>query len=359
MRRVLVYRRRYLPKSETFIYQQLIGHQRVQPIVLTRQRPFNLLQFPYHPIYVRKSFRGLDRWLKRKNIRLLHARFGTAGVELLPAALKSKLPLIVSFHGFDATKRVNTDSRYRQALRPLFRHGRAFTVVSNHMRQKLIRLGCPAKKITLIRSGIDLRQFPYQPCPSAHDGAYRLLSVGRLTEKKGMDTLIRAFHQLHRKYPLATLTIVGEGEERKRLERLVKTYRLETSVRFTGALPHHEVRREMERCHLFVIACQTAKDGNQEGIPNVLMEAMATGRPVISTYHAGIPELIKHEENGFLVPERAPGKLAQMLDYVLSHRDRWPQITAKARQRVAAQHDIGKQRQLLEALYLKVMREAR
>ncbi|NGQ97310.1 colanic acid biosynthesis glycosyltransferase WcaL [Brevibacillus sp. SYP-B805] len=359
MHRVLVYRRKYLANSETFIYQQLIGHRRVKPVVLTRSKPFNLQQFPYHPIYIRKSFRGLDRWLKRQNISCLHARFGTAGVELLPVARKTRLPLIVSFHGFDATKQVNRSKRYRAQLRTLFRRSRAVTVVSRHMKRRLIRLGCPERKIVLIRSGIDLRQFPFQPSPSVRDDAFRILSVGRLTEKKGMDILIRAFWRLLRTYPRATLTIVGDGEQKGKLLRLVSRLGIRKQVTFTGALPHQEVRRAMEGCHLFVLACKTAKDGNQEGIPNVLMEAMALGRPVISTYHAGIPELITHGKNGFLVPEKAPDKLARMMAYVLSQPERWPQVTANARQRVAERHDIQKQRRKLEDLYLSVIGKAR
>jgi len=358
MTRVLVYRRHYLPKSETFIYQQLIGHSRVQPIVLTRKK-MNLDQFPYSPVYRRRTLKGLAPWLRRKRIRCLHARFGTAGVELLPIARKTGIPLITSFHGFDATKRVKTDRHYRRQLRRLFRHGQAFTVVSNDMKRKLIKLGCPARKITLIRSGIQLRKFPFLPPQPVQNQAFRLLSVGRLTEKKGMDTLIKAFRHVVRTYPQTTLTIVGEGEERSRLRRLVKTYGLKHAITLTGALPHQQVQQEMSRCHLFVIACQTAKDGNQEGIPNVLMEAMATGRPVVSTYHAGIPELIRHGVHGYLAPERSPRHLARTILRALEEQERWSELTARARQKVEEQHDIVKQREKLEQLYLKMIRKAR
>ncbi len=359
MDRVLVYRRKFLPKSETFIYQQLVGHRRVKPMVLTRQKPMNLGQFPFSPIYVRRSLNGLIPWLKRKKVKCLHARFGTAGVELLPIARKAKIPLIVSFHGFDATKLVKQSKAYRQKLKRLFRHAAAVTVVSNHMKRRLMKLGCPEHKIILIRSGINLSKFPYHPPASVKDNAFRILSVGRLTEKKGMDILIKAFQKLHKKHPQVTLTIVGEGEERQRLWRLVKKYRLKKQIHFTGALPHQKVREHMEKSHMFVIACRTAKDGNQEGIPNVLMEAMATGRPVVSTYHAGIPELIQHEKSGFLVPECSVKKLANMLEYVMSEYERWPLITAQARVRVEQRHDIEKQRQILEELYLSVLKKAR
>ncbi|WP_400163732.1 glycosyltransferase [Brevibacillus sp. TJ4] len=356
MHRVLVYRRNFLPKSETFLYEQLLGHHEVKPIVLTRQR-LNKKHFPYSPVYVRKRMTGLSAWLKKKQIKCLHARFGPAGVELLPYARRARLPLITSFHGFDATKRVKENPRYRRKLKRLFRKGKAFTAVSEHMKKQLVRLGCPPNKITLIRSGIDLRKFPMLPAEEVRDGKYRLLSVGRLTEKKGMDTLIRAFRRVRKKYPHAKLIIVGDGEEKQKLKRMVKRYKLGKQVILKGALPHQKVQRELARCHLFVIACKTARNGNQEGIPNVLMEAMATGRPVISTYHAGIPELVQNNVTGYLVPERSPTKLARKIEQVIAGRQEWPRIVAKAREKVERNHDIEKQRAKLEQLYMQVMKK--
>jgi glycosyltransferase involved in cell wall biosynthesis len=359
MDRILVYRRRYLPKSETFIYEQLIGHQRVKPIVLTRQTPVNAEQFPYDDIYVRRRLTGLSSWIKKHDIKCLHARFGPAGLELLHAAKKTGLPLITSFHGFDATKLVKTNAKYRMALKSLFRRGDAFTVASKHMKRKLVRLGCPEEKISLVRSGIDLRKFPMQPMPAVSNREYRLLSVGRLTEKKGMDTLIKAFAQVRKAYPRAKLTIVGEGKERMKLKWMIKAYKLQRHVTLAGALSHQEVQEELGKCHLFVIASQQAKDGNQEGIPNAIMEAMATGRPVISTYHAGIPELVKHRKTGFLVPEKAPRKLAKMIKHVLAKHSDLSSIIARARRRVEQNHDISNQRAKLEALYLQMIDKAR
>jgi glycosyltransferase involved in cell wall biosynthesis len=357
MHRVLVYRRKFLPRSETFIYEQLLGHNHVKPIVLTRQRPFNRKQFPYSPVYVRKHMAGLSTWLRRKKVKCLHARFGPAGLELLPYARKTKLPLITSFHGFDATKRVKGNPGYRRALKRLFRRGKAFTVVSTHMKKRLVRLGCPSKKITLVRSGIDLQKFPMQPAKPVSNGEYRILSVGRLTEKKGMDTLVKAFASVRKSHPRAKLIIVGEGEEKRKLRRLINKYKLGGHVVLKGALPHHEVQRELARCHLFAIACKTARNGDQEGIPNVLMEAMATGRPVISTYHSGIPELVEHKETGYLVPERSPSKMGRMINRVLNSREEWPEVVARARAKVERNHNIDKQRAKLEELYLRVMKK--
>lgn len=359
MDRVLVYRRKYLQRSETFIYEQLIGHVRVKPVVLTRSKPINRNQFPYSPIYVKKRLGNMTAWLKKKQIKLIHARFGTAGVEMVGIARKAGVPLLTSFHGFDATKQVKSSKPYRRKLRRLFRKGEAFTAVSNHMKQRLIKLGCSGKKITLLRSGIDLHKFPYVPQQLIYNDQFRILSVGRLTEKKGMDTLIRAFAHVRKKYPNARLLIVGEGEEKAKLKRIIRQKKLKGYVKLAGALPHAQVQQELRRCHLFVIGCKTAKNGDQEGIPNVLMEAMATGRPVISTRHSGIPELIKHDQTGFLVPERSPAKLGRMIVKVMREQEKWPVIVAEARQKVVEQHDITKQRRKLEDLYLRLLQKKR
>jgi len=357
MHRVLVYRRQYLPQSETFIYEQLIGHQRVKPLVLTRSTPVNLNQFPYDEIYVKRSFRGMRSWLKQQNVRLLHARFGTAGVELMPIAKASKLPLLTSFHGFDVSKHVNLNPSYKKSLLRLFKQGTAFTVNSLYMKKRLVRMGCPAKKITLLHSGIDFQKFPLLPPKPIDNGGVRFLSVGRLVNKKGMDTLIRAFRRVHAAYPKATLTIVGDGEQKGKLQSMIRAYGLENAVTLTGALPHKRVQEELAQCHLFVLASKTGKDGNHEGIPNVIMEAMATGRPVISTYHAGIPELVTHKVTGYLVPEKSPGKLGEMMKRAIANSSEWQKIVSAARQRVEKRHNIRNQRLRLENLYLRLMKQ--
>ncbi|QDX93878.1 colanic acid biosynthesis glycosyltransferase WcaL [Brevibacillus laterosporus] len=357
MHRVLLYRRMYLPRSETFIYEQLIGHTHIEPLVVTRRNPINVDQFPYQSIYVKKKLTTLHHWVKKKQIKVLHARFGTGGLELVPVAKRSKLPLLVSFHGTDVSRRPNVDPAYCRRLKKLFQKGKAFTVVSKHMKKKLIRLGCPKHKITLLRSGIDLKKFTYQATQPVWNDAYGFLSVGRLVEKKGMDTLIRAFRYVHKAYPKATLTIVGEGDQQKKLKKLIRRYKLLECVKLKGGVSHLEVAEELARCHMFVLACKTAKDGNQEGIPNVLMEAMATGRPVISTYHAGIPELVKHGVSGLLAPEKSPYKLAAMMIRMIKEEQRWTEYTLNARVKVEKQHDINKQRKILENLYVRLIKK--
>ncbi|MBG9790793.1 glycosyltransferase [Brevibacillus laterosporus] len=357
MHRVLLYRRIYLPRSETFIYEQLIGHTQVEPLVVTRSKPINVDQFPHQSIYVKKKFRNLHHWVKKKQIKVLHARFGTGGLELLPVAKRSKLPLLVSFHGTDVSRRPNVDPEYRRQLKKLFGRGSAFTVVSKHMKKKVIKLGCPKQKITLLRSGIDLQKFTYQAMEPVWNNAYGFLSVGRLVEKKGMDTLIRAFRYVHKVYPKATLTIVGEGDQKKKLEKLIKRYKLQNCVILKGGVSHLKVAEELARCHVFVLACKTAKDGNQEGIPNVLMEAMATGRPVISTSHAGIPELVEHGVSGLLAPEKSPRTFAEMMIRMIKEEQRWTEYTLNARVKVEKQHDIKKQRKLLENVYVRLIKE--
>ncbi|WP_232696409.1 glycosyltransferase [Brevibacillus daliensis] len=352
---ILLYRRIYLPRSETFIYAQLIKHEQIKPFVLTRNKPINTDLFPYEHLLVRKKWTNLPRIIQKRKMKLLHARFGPAGLELLPIAKKTGLPLLTSFHGSDVSKRPKVNHMYRKKLKKLFKEGTAFTVVSSHMRRKLMKLGCPRNKITIIRSGVDVTRFPFTSIPQVDEGKFRLLSVGRLVEKKGMQTIIKAFVRVVKQFPTATLTIIGEGEQLNKLEQLIARYHVAEHIRLVGAKSQEEVAAELRASHIFVNASQTAKNGDQEGIPNVLMEALAIGRPVIATRHAGTPELIKHGQNGLLVPEKSVSELTKQIMRMLSEQDKWNTFALNGRKIVEARHNITIQRKRLELLYLQLI----
>lgn len=345
---VVVYRERYLPHSETFIYEQLIHMKRYKPYVLCRSKLPSMKDFPYPHVYRMKDIPNLSRQLQRLKAKCIYARFGTGGVRMLPLKAKTKLPLLTSFHGSDVSRQLQIKPYYRRYLPLLFKQGDAFTVVCEYMRNKLIHLGCSSEKIHIIKSGIDLHKFPYLPPSKPPLDEVRILSVGRLTEKKGMLDLIRAFQLVLSIIPDAKLVIVGEGEDRDKIEKLIQQLGLGSHIQLKGRLPHSQVQEEMARCDLLVMASRTASDGNEEGIPNVVMEAMATGRVVIATEHAGIPELVDHHQTGFLVRQGDPDALAGMIVYVLKHVEDWQPIVAHARKKVEQEHDVVKQSEKLE-----------
>ncbi|MEW9669828.1 glycosyltransferase [Ammoniphilus sp. 3BR4] len=357
---IVVYRERYLPISETFIYEQIKHLQEYKPYVLCKEiLPDAKRHFPHEHIYFLQDFRDKAIVLRRRGIRVIYARFGMGGVEMLPLKRAARLPMLTSFHGSDVSRQLNKRPDYREALPALFAEGERFTVVCEHMKNKLIDLGCPAEKIAIIKSGIDLKKFPFCPKLSIEQGNIRILSVGRLTEKKGMDDLVLAFTRVASVYPRAKLVIIGDGEERPRLESMIWSLGLERHVELLGRQNHEKVQEEMKECNLFVLASRIASDGNEEGIPNVIMEAMATGRLVIATKHAGIPELVKHEITGYLVQENAPHQLGGMMLKALKNQEDWSDIIAKGREMVEEEHNVHKQIRKLEAVINEIIPQGR
>ncbi|WP_242664942.1 glycosyltransferase [Geobacillus zalihae] len=166
---------------------------------------------------------------------------------------------------------------------------------------------------------------------------------------------MRAFWRVHAVHPRCRLRIIGSGKEEENIRRLVSELKLDPFVDLLGAMDAASIAREMERAHLFCLASETASDGDIEGIPNVLKEAMASGLPVVSTNHAGIPELIEHKRTGYLAPERDDLELANGLE----HPERIPSFTKKARKVIEQRFDITKQIKVQERLYDEFIKKTR
>ncbi|MEW5597095.1 glycosyltransferase [Peribacillus frigoritolerans] len=352
MKNICMYRRLYLPQSETFIYEQITNMTEYCPHVFYSELLAESAFLPFSNLYPYRDLETTIRHFHAHNIRLIYARFGTGGLQMLPVKQATNLPMLTSFHGYDVSRKAETlIEDYTAKLPELFMKGEMFTVVCEHMRNRLINLGCPSHKIVVLKSGIDLDKFPFHPKAPAKKDKIDILSVGRLTEKKGMNILIQAFARIAGKYPNSRLTIIGDGEERVNLESLIEKLHLHGRVNLVGKRSHPEVREHLMNCDLFCIASLTGSDGNEEGIPNVLMEALAVGRVVVSSAHAGIPELIHHGETGYLVPEKDVDALSAMLIYALEHDSEWIQLAEKGRRKVEQEHDIRKQVRKLEQVF--------
>lgn len=288
-----------------------------------------------------------EKFVKNNKISLLHAHHGQLGVLLLPFKEKTKLPLVTSIRGRDATL-ANQPVGYLENMKMLFDQGEQFYPVCQYLAQKIMDWGCPSEKIKVLYGGVDLSKYHYR-APSL-EGSQNILSVGRLVEKKGHHILMQAFQKIRDKFPNATLTIIGKGELQENLASLANQLNLGESFRLLNYLPKDKVREYMVNADLFCAASLEAANGDVEGIPNTLKEAMALGVPVISTYHAGIPELITHNQEGFLVHENNVDELAEALEFMLNQRNLWETYTIAARQKVEQSFD-SIQQLLLQAKY--------
>lgn len=258
---------------------------------------------------------------------IVHAQFGTVGLLALrlkeTGAMDEATPLVVSFRGWDLTCFAH---RHPGIYSDLFRKALRFLPVCDAFRKQLIECGCEENKITVHYSGIDLSKFNLKESSDnlAIGRTVTLLSVGRLVEKKGIEYAIRAVAELLKTGYRVSYTVVGDGELMAALKNLVDVLGVGSHVRFVGAKGHEEVLALIQSHHIMLAPSVTGKDKDQEGIPNVLKEAMAMGVPVVSTLHSGIPELVQDGVSGFLVRERDVSGMAERLAYLIDHRELWP-----------------------------------
>jgi glycosyltransferase involved in cell wall biosynthesis len=295
------------------------------------------------------------RHLRRHHARLIHVHFGPAGLEMLPVARSLGLPLLVSFHGADATSAIATD-KYLNSLRKLFTYAHVIAI-SKVMAERLISWGADPARMDIYHCGVPLEDFRYIERTSLKDKVARgelieLIQVSNFVEKKGHCHTVAAFSELLAKYPRCRLTLIGDGPLRKSIELQVSNLGIMEQVRFLGKQPKEKVIPQLEKADIFLHHSITAADGDQEGVPTSIMDAMATGLPVVSTFHSGIPEIISDGHDGLLVPERDVATYVQVLGDLLKDEGA---IGQKAFARARKEFDMVRQNAKLCEICRKVM----
>jgi len=213
------------------------------------------------------------------------------------------------------------------------------TVLSEEMRGRIINAGCPASKIRIVPLPIDLEKFQFQARAVPKDGPIRLLSVARLVEKKGIEYAIDAVAGIAYEYDVEYL-VAGDGPLRDDLEQHADQRDVSEIVDFRGWVDSDEVTRLMARSHVLLMPSVTARSGDREGTPTVLLEGQAVGLPIVSTRHAGIPEIVADGEAGYLVPERDVDELRAALRRLLDRPDDWPEMGRSGRAYVQRTHSV-------------------
>ena len=285
---------------------------------------------------------------------VLHCQFGDLGPagERLVALGSGRTKLVTSFRGNDLTCHLSVRPRF---FADLLRRGDLFMPVTRDFHDRLLTFGIPSDRIVVHRSGINLRRFAVSP-RQAPQGATELLFVGRLTEKKGLAYLLDAVSMLVGSGRDVRLTVIGEGELGPMMRARCHELGIADHVSFFGSGTQEQVVSAMQKSHILVAPSVTAANGDQEGIPNVLKEAMATGMPVVSTYHSGIPELVEHGVSGLLAPERDAMALAALLTELVDHPESWPSFGAAARRKVEEEYDSERLNDELVAAYRGLLR---
>lgn len=291
----------------------------------------------------------LDR---SQNYDIIHCHFGPNGyLGTVLKRLNFGKKLLVTFHGYDMSEIFF--NKGNDVYHLIFDNADLLMPISNYWRMKLIEIGANPEKVLIHRMGIDIEQFKFKVCQYNRNQAIKLLTVARLVEKKGIEYGIRAVSIVCQRHPELSIQydIVGAGPLRSYLESLVKQLELHKKVRLLGGLTQDDVSDLMAKAHIFLLPSVTAKNGDQEGIPVSIMEAMACGMPVLSTVHSGIPELVQNGQSGFLVPERDVDALAERLEYLIEHPEIWPEMGKSGRKFVEEHYDIRKLNQKLVRIY--------
>ena len=288
----------------------------------------------------------------REGIRIIHAEHGGLACLAYQISQAFDLPLIVSFIGADASSDLRTE-RYvsLSQLQSVFRRAFAVIVLSKVMKERLVSVGCPRGKIAEVHLGVDMNMFPFREREIEPHGKVRFLFVGRLAEKKGIDIAVRAFSKLLKSYSMAELHVIGDGPMRSVVEKLVTELQLNSVVKLYGTQPPQFVRQMMQNCDLFVLPSQTAQDGDQEGTPTVLIEAQAAGMPVLSTYHAGIPEQVIHGKTGLLTEEKNIDGLTENMLWMVDNPQKWSIMGRTGRQHISKNYNIKREVRKLEDIY--------
>jgi len=246
--------------------------------------------------------------------------------------------LAVFFHAYDLTAWFKKHPRDYYAK--LFEEADLLLPISQHWQSLLLSMGAPPSKLLVRHMGVDCEALRYSTRTLAPGEPLRLLSVARLIEKKGIGYALAALALAEKQLPAPLeYHVVGDGPLRSQLENEAEALGLSERVRFHGSLDNARVQLLMQSMHGFLAPSVTAADGDMEGIPVALMEAMAQGMPVISTRHSGIPELVRDGDTGWCVPERDAAALAAALVEWAKAPAGWAAMTRRARDLVEAEFD--------------------
>src|SRR5713226_5091536 len=301
--------------------------------------------------YVRRFFQAghLAEILSREPVAHLHAHFAhDPTLVAMFTHLLTGIPYSFTAHAKDIYVKTPPE-----VLRAEARQAQAVVTCTEYNRKYLVdQVGLTSNgKLHCIYHGLDLSQFKFTWPHDSQTGAPIILSVARLLEKKGLHDLICAADILRRRGLSFQVEIIGDGSLRQALETRVMQLGLNDRVRLLGALPHEDVCSAYQRASIFALPCVVAADGDRDGVPNVLTEAMASGVPVVATPVSGIPELVSTEQDGLLVPPNSPEMLADALERLLTQPELCDRLARAARAKVEACFSIDGSSARLLALF--------
>lgn len=272
---------------------------RLQKKLLTRP-----ISFSYKELFMALA-------LLQGNFDIVQCHYGPVGNQaLLLKEIGYKAKISTVFHGYDLSVYLNEHGP--DVYRELFSKGDVFLPISTFWKQKLIALGCPEDKIRVNYMGVDADFFKPRNQKIISD-KIKILTIARFTEKKGYRYALQAFREALDTIPDMEYHIAGDGPLFEQIHKLTHDLGIENHVKFHGKVDRSQACALYNNADIFLLPSITSPEGDMEGIPVSLMEAMACGLPVITSEHSGIPELVNNGRSGFVVPEKNASMIAERI----------------------------------------------
>ncbi len=380
----------FLKREMQSIYRQVTGLKRVRTNVYTQSRE-NAEMFPFEPLItmtklVRPRLRGnfilrfwykyiVKQWppprpinravqpyypydlvelLRRDQPALVHIYYGHKAVHFLEMLQAWGGPWVVSFHGVDVSKFIH-NAGYLEKLRGVFATAKLVMARSESLLAKLEQLGCPRGKLRINRTPIPLEHLAAFVRQAPVDGQWRFVQACRLIQKKGILTTLAALAIVKRQHPHFRYLVYGDGPLKQKISDTAQHLGLQENVELCGWLTQEQLIAEYQRAHLFLHPSEKTNADDQEGIPNSMLEAMATGLPVVATLHGGIPEAVTNGHDGLLVPEHSPEELAQAILKMMTEPALLSRCSRNAADSVRANFGSDTQVAAMENVYFAAM----
>lgn len=286
-----------------------------------------------------------EKYLKSQNVNTIIAEYGITAVQLLDICKKLEIKLITHFHGFDAYE-YQTLKTFGLHYKEVFNYSSEIIVVSNDMKKKLIQLGAPEEKII------------YNPC-APNDNFYsvtpdftsnQFISIGRFVDKKAPYFTLLSFAKLNKEFPESRLTMIGDGPLLNTCKNICEYLGLSNSVDFKGKLKREKVLEEIQNSFCFIQHSIVAGNGDSEGTPVSVMEAAASGLPVIATYHAGIADVHLDQITALLSPEGDVEQMHLNMRELYLDRELAKEMGKKGRKRIKNNYSMEKYIETIQGL---------
>lgn len=377
--------RQFLNPTETFIRNQIESHIDFSPIIIFKEyipnNPYtkillekyptlNLssdsnrvknLRYKYFRLNNKKDTDRIIKYIIDKKVDILHFHFGTDAGFFLKYLRFINIPKVVSFYGYDCSsfprKYFSLGKLYLKQR--TFRYADVILAMSQDMKEDLIKIGCPKEKIIIHYFGSKLEKFSFFDRDISDKKDFTLLILATLTPKKGHRDLLYALNNLIKKGICNfKLRIVGSGPLEVELKRLVKNLSIDSYIHFVGSVPYlsDQMLEEIKNADIFIHPSVTDDMGNKEGIPTIIIEAMASGLPVVSTYHAGIPSVISHNKTGLLVNEHDIDNLANEILKLMNNNTLRKEIGQNAQEFALKNLNLNEKEKELEDIYKQLIK---